>query len=479
MKNILIRAGISPLDNFDASYMLNQNSIGDNVGNLIYAYSIFKTLMTDSVEKITPNYYKSLQGKAEEINEEYDAFVIPLADAFRADFMPEMRKMTALIKELKIPCVIIGVGLRAPFEPGEAMSYPFDEDIKEFIKAVLDKSSIVGVRGEYTSAYLKRLGFREEIDHTVIGCPSMYTNGPDMKIRDVNLTSDSLISINSSVLSPNNVHEFLRRNETQFANHYFLPQRLQEMRLLYTGMPYYHKQQGIYPTKITDSVYAKDRVKFFLNIPTWMDFLSNVDLSVGGRLHGNIVATVSGCPSILIPHDARMRELTEYHHLTHVWAKDINENTNLLDLAAKLDFQEVSRFHKKNFDHYIDFLDKNGMDHIYKNGNNPDEAPLEKKLKGINLQPQISSVRNCSFEEMAERLNEICPPLEKKRDKLKSDNVKLKAQISNLERQNSKLVSENKRIEKSKNEMEEKLKASSFSGVVKRVKNKTKKILKR
>lgn len=479
MKNILIRAGISPLDNFDACYMLNHNSIGDNVGNLIYAYSIFKTLMTDSVEKITPNYYKSLQGKAEEINEKYDAFVIPLADAFRADFMPEMRKMTALIKELKIPCIIIGVGLRAPFELGEAMSYPFDEDIKEFIKAVLDKSSIVGVRGEYTSAYLKRLGFREEIDHTVIGCPSMYTNGPDMNIREVNLTKDSLLSMNASVLSPNNVHDFMRRCEKQFPNHYFLPQRLQEMRLLYTGMPYYHKQQGIYPTKITDTIYKEDRVKFFLNIPTWMDFLSKAELSVGGRLHGNIVGTVSGCPSILIPHDARMKELTEYHHLTHIWAKDINETTDLLDLAAKLDFHEVSRFHKKNFEHYIDFLDKNGLDHIYKENNNPKEAPLEKKLRQIKLLPEIQSVRNCSFEEMAVRLNEIYPMIEKKSGKVKSENIKLKAKISNLERENKNLKNDKITLEKEKKEVEKQIEASSFSGILKRVKKKTKTILKR
>lgn len=466
------------MDNFDAAYMLNHNSIGDNVGNLIYAYSVFKTLMTDSVNQITPNYYKSLQGKAEEINEKYDAFIIPLADAFRADFMPEMRKMTKLIKELTIPCVIVGVGLRAPFDPGAKMSYPFDQDIKDFIKAVLEKSSMVGVRGEYTSAYLKNLGFREEIDHTVIGCPSMYTNGPDLPIRDVDLKTDSVISMNASVLSPDNVHDFMRRCEEQFPNHYFLPQRLQEMRLLYTGIPYYHKQEGVYPTKITDRIYAQDRVKFFLNIPTWRDFLGDVDLSIGGRLHGNIVACVSGSPSILIPHDARMRELTEYHHLTHVWAKDIDEKTDLLELASKLDFKEPTRYHKANFEHYVDFLDKNGLDHIYKNGNNPEVSPLDLRLKQIALQPPISSVIHCDFDTMAKRLNEICPPLDKKRDSLKSENVKLKAQVSNLERDYTKLKSENEMLIKAKAEAEQKLEMAGFSGMVKKVSKKTKKLLK-
>lgn len=472
MINYLIRAGISPLDTFDAAYMINNNSIGDNVGNLIYAYSVFRTLMTDSVDQIVPNYYKSLEGKAEEINEKYDAFIIPLADAFRADFMPEMRKLTRLIKALKIPCIIVGVGLRAPFEPGAKMSYPFDEDIKEFIKAVLDKSAMVGVRGHYTSEYLKNLGFREEIDHTVIGCPSMYTNGANLEIRDINLKDDSLISINSSVLSPQNVHDFIHRVEAQFPNHYFLPQRLQEMRLLYSGMPYYHKQEGNYPTKITDRIYAEDRVKFFLNIPTWREFLSGVDLSIGGRLHGNIVASVSGSPSILIPHDARMRELTEYHHLTHIWAKDIDENTDLRELVAKLDFQEPVRYHKANFEHYVDFLDKNGLDHIYKDGAMPQEAPLERRIKEINLQPPIESVIHLNFEQMAARMNEVCPPLDKKRESLKSETVKLKGKLSNQERELEALKEENKKLRKEIEEAQKKLEMSGVKGMLKKVKKK-------
>ena len=88
MKNLLIRAGMSPLDSFDAATVINRNSIGRNVGNLVYQYGVCRTLWTDQVESITPNYYKSLQDKADEINEKYDAFIIPLADAFRADFMP-------------------------------------------------------------------------------------------------------------------------------------------------------------------------------------------------------------------------------------------------------------------------------------------------------------------------------------------------------------------------------------------------------
>ncbi len=75
MKNILIRSGISPLDTFDASYMIKHNSIGGNVGNLIYAYSIYRNLMKEETN-IVPDYYNSNPNRADEINEKYDAYVI-------------------------------------------------------------------------------------------------------------------------------------------------------------------------------------------------------------------------------------------------------------------------------------------------------------------------------------------------------------------------------------------------------------------
>ncbi len=46
MKRIIIRAGMTPFEQFDAPYLMKHNSIGGNVGNLIYQYSIFRTLMT-------------------------------------------------------------------------------------------------------------------------------------------------------------------------------------------------------------------------------------------------------------------------------------------------------------------------------------------------------------------------------------------------------------------------------------------------
>lgn len=402
MKNILIRSGMSPLDIFDASYILNNNSIGGNVGNLIYQYSVYRTLMTEDTN-ITPDYYDYDPSRADEINEEYDCYVIPLADAFRKEFVPTLRKYTELIKRLKIPVYVIGVGLRAPFEPKLNEGFPFDEDVRAFIKAVLEKSTIIGLRGEITSKYLTGLGFKEGVDHTVIGCPSMYTFGRELNIRETTITKESMVCVNSSRISPKNVLDFITRGMEEFPNYYFIPQWLKELKLVYLGAPAIAKDSTNYPVKISDQAYKNNRVRFPLNAPTWFDFISQADLSFGARLHGNITATISGTPSIIIPKDARMRELAEYHQLTYVMAKEINEKTRLSDLIEQVDFQQPAKRQGENFDHYIDFLNKNKIDHIYKDTNHPERIPLEERLADVQLKPIEVPISVCSIEEAVAR----------------------------------------------------------------------------
>jgi len=431
MKNILMRSGMSPMDTFDASHIILNNSIGGNVGNLIYAYSVFRTLMTEETT-ITPDYYKIDPNKADEINEKYDCYIIPLADAFRQQFVPELRRYTKLIKKLKIPVVVIGVGLRAPFEPKLNEGFPFDEDVKAFVSAVLEKSNMIGLRGEITSKYLTGLGFREDVDHTVIGCPSMYAFGRELNIRETNITKESMICVNSSKLSPKNVLDFITRGMEEYPNHYFIPQWMKEMKLTYLGSPpVENKSSGNYPVKMSDPTYMNNRVRFFLNAPTWLDFMRQADLSFGARLHGNITATIAGTPSILLPKDARMRELAEYHSLTHVMANEITDETKLSDLIEKCDFQQPAKKQAGNFDYFIEFLNQNNLDHIYKNTFNPSTIPLDEKLAEIQLLPPITPISGCSLEEMVERWEKYYPLEEKKQSKArKNKDKKVKAQLA-------------------------------------------------
>lgn len=85
MKKLLIRAGLNAYDIKTPSNLLERDFLGNNVGNLIYAHSIYRTLTTDN-QILEADKYEIHRMKPEEINEKYSGYVISLADAFRPDF---------------------------------------------------------------------------------------------------------------------------------------------------------------------------------------------------------------------------------------------------------------------------------------------------------------------------------------------------------------------------------------------------------
>ncbi len=350
MKRIFIRSGMTPIDQFSISHCIAEDVYGSNTGNLLYAYSIYRALMTDADVEFEANYYKPNLDRAHEINETCQAFVIPLADAFRTDFVYELRNLTELVKQLTIPCVVTGVGLKAPYEPDFSRGFSFDDDVRAFVNAILDKSAILGLRGELTAEYLHRLGYREEIDYTVIGCPSMYARGGELSVKQGDITRSSKVCVNSSIRIPHEINDFVMDNMKLFDSYYFIPQQTSELRLAYAGAPYNGAiKYGNYPARITDPLFVDDRYKAFVDVPSWLEYMEHMDFSFGGRLHGNVAATLAGIPSLMITSDARMRELSEYHGLTHVSSDVLEHTKDIFSLIEDVDFGLVQKKQKRNY----------------------------------------------------------------------------------------------------------------------------------
>ncbi|MBB2891341.1 hypothetical protein [Flexivirga oryzae] len=96
---ILMRGGMLPQDNYGALDLLESDRFGSNIGNLIYQFSVVRTLLTDDVEFHVDNYATN-PARAAEINEKYDLYVVPLADAFRDDFVTNLTNYAKLIEQL-------------------------------------------------------------------------------------------------------------------------------------------------------------------------------------------------------------------------------------------------------------------------------------------------------------------------------------------------------------------------------------------
>lgn len=395
-KKILMRAPASPFRNPTVLEGISQDLISTNSGNLVFPAAVTRALMREGVEFEYIQCAKKLSDEdVERYNAECGFFVLPLANAFRSDNwgIEKLNVMTDTVKRLKMPCIIDGVGIQVSLKEKVDKDRPFDEASRKLIREVLRKSALVGVRGEVTAAYMKHLGFREERDFTVIGCPSMYYYGsalPEHKAFD--LQRESRINLNGKILLPQKFQDYLFGICDLIPDHWYIPQNLYELKTIYEGMPIRLRGPGGnwkiprgYPADYTHPLYRENRVRGFVSLKPWMEFLSLGDFSFGSRIHGSIAAILSGIPAYIVVNDTRVSELAAYHHIQHITLRDLNVKESVFDLCGRADFDSIYQGHEARFSHYLDFLHKNGLRTVFDEGENPEDTPYDRRLSSIDF----------------------------------------------------------------------------------------------
>lgn len=392
MKRLLMRGPSGPFDNPGHVECLADNLIGNNSGNLIYLHSVCRALMTEGVEidciKTGRRMTKEEENK---YNEKYDAFIIPLANAFRTSFMKELRVITDMVKRLDMPCVVVGVGFQGNLD--YKLDRDWDDDVRAFVDAVLEKSKMLGLRGEITADYLEHLGYTREKDFTVIGCPSMFLYGRDLpKPKELRLGRDTRVNINSKFNMPEKLHEFLRSVCEEMPDHWYVPQNLYELKLACAGIPARYTDSSInmpegYPSSLNHPLYRENRVRGFVSAESWFRFLAEGDLTIGTRIHGNITSVLAGVPTFIIAGDARVLELAEYHKIPHIRMDEFEAGTDIYSLLEGVDFNTVLEGHEGRFNHYLDFLHANDLDTIF--DHEYEKAPFDKRIESIDFNGPI------------------------------------------------------------------------------------------
>lgn len=410
MRRILMRAQMSPFDNYGIETIVEKNTIGNNLGNLLFPHGIARNLMTEDTQIDTVRFTERFTpAQIQEINEKYDMLVLPFANAFRISFIKELKNVTEVVRKLKIPCVVIGAGFQANLDQ-ELSNKELASAVQKFVKAVLKKSDSIGLRGERTARYLKRLGFVEERDFTVIGCPSMFTFGKELpKISHKALTPSSRVSMNSKISLPGNFQKFMERSAAELPDHYYIPQVIEEISMMSSGVPlpkkFAPKPPKDFPADLTHHIYQEDRGITFTNVMSWLNFLKKLDFSFGSRIHGNIAAILAGIPAYVLVSDQRILELVEYHHIPHSMLSDITDKTSIFDLYEKTDFDSIYQGHEQRFLHYLDFLNRNGVSHIWDSNGEADHIWFDDKLAEIDFQPEVHSFFHVSMEEQIRRMD--------------------------------------------------------------------------
>jgi len=391
---------MTPFEVIGAQQCLQDNLIASNSGNILFAYSVYKSLSARGVD-IDVNRYKIKALDADEISEKYDAFVIPLANAFRRSYSAKLDALTDVIKRMKIPCVVVGVGAQTNLEHSIMGGSPMDASVKGFVSAVLDRSASIGVRGEFTRDYLKKLGF-SSVD--VIGCPSMYLNGGSLEVRkSPGISKDSNIAVNLTRGMTPPVCDLFRRTWKEYKGVTYVAQDMDDFKYIYAGK---HidgiRKRDAFPRRTNHPLYTGNKIKLFFNVSSWLKSMGGMDFSFGTRIHGNIFALLAGVPAVVIAHDSRTLELAKFFQIPYVLSSDIDDKTSPESIYQMADFDAMSAGHRDRFNGYIRFLSKNSLPSIY--ADDTAVAEFEARVGALDFPGAVTPITSCGKSEMRERL---------------------------------------------------------------------------
>jgi len=240
------------------------------------------------------------------------------------------------------------------------------------VRAVLRNSPNIGVRGERTATYLRKLGFADD-ELVVVGCPSMYTYGPDLPAPRLPeaITTESRLSLN---LSPYvaGIGELTLAQAAKYPNLKYTAQDLPTLGLLLTGRYETHLPvRPGFPASLDHPLVSSGRTVMPVNVPSWLEHLAGFDFSYGTRIHGNIAAILAGTPAYVLAHDARTAELADFHAIPHRTIGKDTASIDAADLFAHADYTAMLDRHQDTWAGFAGFLETHQLRSIY----SPDTTP--------------------------------------------------------------------------------------------------------
>lgn len=368
MARILLRAHKDPFRVVRPRRVLKQNLIGNNVGNLLFSSAGYKLLQTADTE-VEVGLMKGGKAEAERINATVDHVVIPLANAFRPSYAETLDRMSETIEALTVPVTVLGVGAQLRLDGKVGRLEGVKDSVTRFVRAVLDRSPSIGVRGEFTEAYLRGLGFG---DVEVIGCPSVFLRGPGLRVekRVAELTPASRISLNLSPYVPG-LGPIVERHTARYTNLRYAAQHREALGMLLARR---HRSaasasgEPLLPSHHDHPLVRDGRTSFFVDPEPWIRHLAGFDYSFGTRIHGNIAALLAGTPATVLAHDSRTLELVRFYDIPHRTMQQVGPDTDAAELHAEADFTAFNTRHQERFDLLAGFLGAHGLHHVYEPG---------------------------------------------------------------------------------------------------------------
>jgi hypothetical protein len=372
--------------------------IGTNTGNMIYLYSVHRAV---SVPGATVTIGASptvgaakLDAFIKKANQRFDRFVLPMANSFRTSFSRKLVLLTRLVRGLDMPVTLVGVGAQAPVGAideetghvrmgrtgseriGDAEAIErHDAVVRDFVTAVLERSTTIGVRGPITKQYLVSIGIApDRVD--VIGCPSLFMWGPGLTIRQgpPTLSPKAAVSMNIDY-RVQGIGDVIEHNMALYPQLTSVAQDSNSARVIITGRDEFDlsKRDLRTPIHTGHELYRDGRLLYFPSAWGWIEWMKRQDFVFGNRLHGNIAALLAGTPAHILVHDTRTLELSQYFGIPHTKLSDLTAPPSAAELYERTDYTRFHELHPQRFQTYLDFMHRNGLTTVFDEGQNADE----------------------------------------------------------------------------------------------------------
>lgn len=363
---ILLRSPKRPFEALDLEAILARSIFANNTGNLVFLYAAYRLLATPGA-RITPDGLRIRPADADRINAEHDVYVLPFANAFRPQYAKRLERWTKLLEQLRIPVVVLGIGAQSDLEYDLGALAPIDPIVRRFVAAVLDRGPSIGVRGEFTAHYLRHLGFR---DVEVIGCPSVFMNGPNVRVekRVDHLQRDSRLAFNTAP-SQASMGPVLLELARRYPRLVYVAQDRAALEVLGLGsVERGPRPPPGFPADASHPLVREGRLRVFPDPWPWIEFLRGVDFVFGSRAHGTLVSVIAGTPCYMLPHDSRTLELARYHEIPHRPLPEAARDLDPIRLYEEADYDGLNRGHDARWATFSAYLTRHGLANAFEAG---------------------------------------------------------------------------------------------------------------
>lgn len=299
-----------------------------NIGDAFVFDSSLKLLDFETIEELPITSVD--QAQIDRFNAEFDYVFLRGSNYVHTQM--DWSRTAEVLRRLKLPVIAFGIGAQAPVSGRLELS----EDSKTVLRLIADSTASLGVRGTYSAEVMNELGIRNV---RIIGCPTAFrSNRPDLAIRLPALDTVRQVGVTLrrevSKLYAKDIKRYLtfHRDLVKAMAARFdvtlMSQGEVEEKKLALGTPE-QKQQGMaalrengwaaewYLDEPMEALY-RDRMFYSDVVADYEQLVRKLDLVLGYRLHGNLMALANGTPAIYFTYDSRTVEFAETFQIPSV-----------------------------------------------------------------------------------------------------------------------------------------------------------------